>query len=326
MPKFCVMCGKPIDQCVCKKGSAQKPPQSGGGQKPSQKAARSNDTPYDESFYASPEQYESSEDSEEYSGVQMDLRHDLRQMVRNSFDVSNENGNSGTGFTSPFPQKMSQTASFSSNPVFEATKKIVPECVAASDNETPIRQYTVAELRSRIIGITYKKALGRLQITNKRIIFRAAGKCIAGPTTIQSDVALDEVAGIEARREYAFRISDLLIALFLSLLAAFPMQAIASSIYMDSEGGGIALAVCAIIGCIIGIIMIKNHILLKCVLSGATAGLILGTAIGRVFSSFSIEHYGLFIFFIIFDILRWSFAVLYSVRPNLVLLIKSKKE
>ncbi len=94
--------------------------------------------------------------------------------------------------------------------VYERGLKIVPECISANEGEIPVRQYTVAKLS------TFHKlhfAEGRLQVTNKRVIFRAPGNSITGRTILQHDFAIDEIAGIEARKEPAFQVFSYLLAL-----------------------------------------------------------------------------------------------------------------
>jgi hypothetical protein len=50
---------------------------------------------------------------------------------------------------------------------FENNKSIIPDCVKANEGEIPVKQYKVATLRNRILGIPYTKAVGRVQVTNK---------------------------------------------------------------------------------------------------------------------------------------------------------------
>ena len=84
---------------------------------------------------------------------------------------------------------------------YERDMKIVPECISANENEIPVKQYNIAVLRNLI---RFERAEGRLQVTNKRVVFRAAGRSIGGRTTLQQEFAIDELAGIEAQRNYRF--------------------------------------------------------------------------------------------------------------------------
>ena len=55
---------------------------------------------------------------------------------------------------------------------YERGQKIVPDNIAPNESEIPVRQYNLCVMRSRIKGA---RAEGRLQLTNKRILFRAKG-------------------------------------------------------------------------------------------------------------------------------------------------------
>ena len=99
--------------------------------------------------------------------------------------------------------------------VYERNKKIVPECTDANDGEIPVKQYNLAKLRSRI---TFSKAEGRLQITNKRIIFRATGRSIIGKTVLHEEFKINEIAGVEIRNNPRFSLLNLLGAGILTIL------------------------------------------------------------------------------------------------------------
>lgn len=96
---------------------------------------------------------------------------------------------------------------------FERNKLIVPDVIDANDGEIPIKQYEVAKLRSRII---LSKAEGRLQITNKRLIFRAAGHSVMGKVTLHEEFKIDEIAGIEFRNRPSFNFFNMILALLLT--------------------------------------------------------------------------------------------------------------
>ncbi len=52
---------------------------------------------------------------------------------------------------------------------------------------------------------------GRLQVTNKRLLFRATGRSVRGKTTLQHEFALDDMKGFEIHKNYRFSILDLLV-------------------------------------------------------------------------------------------------------------------
>ncbi|MCL2441770.1 MAG: hypothetical protein FWD14_08510 [Treponema sp.] len=95
---------------------------------------------------------------------------------------------------------------------YERGMRIVPDCIKANDNEVPVKQYNIAVLRTLF---KFERAEGRLQITNKRIILRAAGRSVGGRTTLQHEFAINEVAGIEARNNFKFSFLFLVFALFI---------------------------------------------------------------------------------------------------------------
>ena len=93
---------------------------------------------------------------------------------------------------------------------YERGKQIVPDLVAPCENEIPIRQYHVVDIRSRLQGLW---AEGRIMVTNKRLLFRATGRSVRGKTTLQHEFALDDMKGFEIHKNYRFSILDLLVAL-----------------------------------------------------------------------------------------------------------------
>jgi hypothetical protein len=99
---------------------------------------------------------------------------------------------------------------------YEREMKIVPECISAVENETPVKQYNIAVLRTLL---KFERAEGRMQVTNKRVILRAAGRSIGGRTTLQQEFAVNEIAGIEAKRNFKFSFLFLVFAILVTALA-----------------------------------------------------------------------------------------------------------
>jgi len=96
---------------------------------------------------------------------------------------------------------------------YERGMKIVPECIRPEENEIPVKQYNVAVLRNLL---KLERSEGRMQVTNKRVIFRATGHSVRGRTTLQHEFAIDNIAGIEARRNYKFSFLYLIFAILIS--------------------------------------------------------------------------------------------------------------
>jgi hypothetical protein len=101
---------------------------------------------------------------------------------------------------------------------YEREMKIVPECISANENETPVKQYNIAVLRTLF---KLERAEGRMQVTNKRVLFRAAGRSVGGRTALQYEFDINEVAGVEARRDFKFSFLYLIFAVIISALATF---------------------------------------------------------------------------------------------------------
>lgn len=96
---------------------------------------------------------------------------------------------------------------------YERGKSIVPDSIEADDGEVVIKQYDLAILRTRH---KLTRAEGRMQITNKRLLFRATGRSPVGKTIYQSEFAMDKIDGVEIRRDYRFLLWDFFINSWIS--------------------------------------------------------------------------------------------------------------
>ena len=86
-------------------------------------------------------------------------------------------------------------------------------------DEVPVSEMeSIGGHASRIKGA---RAEGRLQLTNKRILFRAKGTAPVGETTIQHEFSIDEVAGFQIVRNFRFSILDLLLIFALSVAIGY---------------------------------------------------------------------------------------------------------
>ena len=97
--------------------------------------------------------------------------------------------------------------------IYERGKLIVPDCIYANEGEVPIKQYNFAKLKSLI---SLSSAECRLQITNKRILIRAAGTSVTGKTVLHQEFKVDEIAGFEIKKGQRFSLMHLLMLLFIS--------------------------------------------------------------------------------------------------------------
>lgn len=205
---------------------------------------------------------------------------------------------------------------------YEKGKKIIPECVNANEGEIPVKQYQIATLRNRILGIPFVKAIGRIQVTNKRVIFRAPGRSLVGRTTLQQEFAVDELAGIEARREYVFAFWAMMFGWFIvSIGGGFVITLISTLFSRSASTAGIVIM--SLLFGIAGSIpffTLKKKWLLKLLCHGASFAPMLsfGLMIGGFWG-------GMLKFLGVISLLFTIFTtIIYTFRPNLVLLIKTK--
>ncbi|MBQ7005501.1 MAG: hypothetical protein IJN68_03635 [Clostridia bacterium] len=209
---------------------------------------------------------------------------------------------------------------------YEDGQRIVPDIVRANKDEKPIKQYTVAKLRKRIFGIPYAKAIGRIQLTNQRVIFRAPGTSPAGRTTLQHEFTIGEVAGIEARKEYVF---DFWAAIFSLVLMSTGVTTSGSLVwYFASEMDGGFFA--GLLGFLIGIAAMIPFFILhknwwaKIITCSAAAGSFF------ICSATALDHgeefwVSFFSPFVTLTVLATLFSVaMFCIRPNLVMIIKTK--
>lgn len=209
---------------------------------------------------------------------------------------------------------------------FEKGKKIIPDCVKPNDSEVPVKQYQIATLRNRIMGITYTKAYGRIQVTNKRVIFRAPGRCLAGRTTLQHEFAIDEISGVETRREFVFNFWDFILGIILLTIGGAVSTAISFPISDNGRSVFGAFFMSLLFSALAGAVffMVKKKWMLKLVCLGA--GLSPTVFFGFNLFARNDEFLGVLLSVLALILLVLSLLTLfiYSIRPNLALIVKTK--
>lgn len=215
---------------------------------------------------------------------------------------------------------------------YERNKKIIPDCIRENEGEIPVRQYEIATLQNRILFVPYAKAVGRIQVTNKRVIFRAPGKCFAGRTTLQQEFAVDEIGGIEMRREYAFNLWTMLLGILTALLGGSSIAAVViwmgrEALRQDSVGIIVFLALLFGIGGCIPFFTVRNKWLMKILCLGVSffpmynVGKMLASMGYLSGAGFNVILRFLSFFPFVFGV--FSICV-FAICPNLVLLVKTK--
>ena len=131
------------------------------------------------------------------------------------------------------------------NDPYEYNVPIVPDCIRAEENEIVVKQYNIAKMRTRL---KFMKAEGRMMVTNRRILFRAAGTTLTGNVLQEHQFDIDEIGGIEIHKDYKFSILSFIGCLLLT-------NSVALLLYMFSKfsGNSAMTAVWTILG-ILGLI------------------------------------------------------------------------
>lgn len=201
----------------------------------------------------------------------------------------------------------------------EKGKRIVPDCVEPDRDEVPIRQYDIARLQTLIKGAV---AEGRLQVTNKRVLFRSSGHSVIGPTSLHYEFSIEEIAGIEFRKEARFN----LLATVLLILAAWLIMTLFGPLFgpvYRSELVGLLFSILLTAAAALSYIMLRPRKFLRhIVLSFLMAGLPLTDSLLAAAFGFNASRQGLVnlaaatIFLL--SLLSLAFA------PNLVINIKTK--
>ena len=153
--------------------------------------------------------------------------------------------------------------------LYENGQKIVPDNVVANEGEELIKQYDIAKLRSRIL---MKSARGRLAVTNKRLIFRAAGPSMTGPITIQHEFSIDEIAGVEIKSSNRISVLSVLGGILLSLFVSYAVSNIFSSFEFSSDAVVSAIAHILTIVCVIPFFLLKKKFWIKLICISAAMG------------------------------------------------------
>ena len=215
--------------------------------------------------------------------------------------------------------------------IYERGRKIVPESIAQDEGEIPVRQYDVAILRTRW---QFKRAEGRMQVTNKRVIFRANGKSLMGRTLFQQEFAISEIGGLDLRRDWRFGGFDFIFGALVALLVNAIFGGISGLISNDNIAAGITVALLFGLPLLVPFFILKKRFFLKMLSCAASVGLFTGVAGGSFLSSlnpFGRSYYGrgsdgsfMLIFVVIALVVELIALFLFSFKENLSITVKGK--
>lgn len=209
--------------------------------------------------------------------------------------------------------------------LLERNKKIVPDSIRPNEGEQPIRQYRLAKLRSKIRG---QYAEGRLQVTSKRMIFRATGFSTLGKTVVQQEFDITEIAGVEVKKNNRISLLNVFCCIFLSLFISSGATSVFEAMSIKTTFFATFLSAIIVIGCCLLFFILKTKHWLKLILFSVAIGAVIGTT-GSPISAIDIV-FGLKLFtfanIIIFILcIGWFFAVLrVCLVPDLAFIVKTK--
>ncbi len=208
--------------------------------------------------------------------------------------------------------------------LFENDLNIVPDIICADDGETPIKQYSIANLRSRI---KQNYAKGKLQVTNKRILFRAAGFSSKGKILTQQEFSLAEIAGVEIKKTNRISGLNILLTNLLISLTTPLFKETFSNIALKSNKAGLFFAVAFAVVTILPMFFLKKHTWTKLISLSCGFGALIGTSkLSTLNSSSLIFGINLGLSDVLLVVL-WLLLIICIVRacivPDLILTIKA---
>ncbi len=198
------------------------------------------------------------------------------------------------------------------NDPYEHNVPIVPDCIQPEENEIVVKQYNIARLRTRL---KFMKAEGRLMVTNRRVLFRAAGTSLTGNILQEHQFNLDEIGGIEIHKDYKFSLLSFFGCFALEFIALFLTQMIFAT--TGNAGTVVVGVILGILGLLPTFIVYKHFWLkLLCAIVGSGCfSMALAASNNSGFLKFLVGVASVIVFI---DLVIVCFV------PNLVMKIKTK--
>ncbi|MDD3659927.1 MAG: hypothetical protein PHT89_04310 [Lachnospiraceae bacterium] len=159
---------------------------------------------------------------------------------------------------------------------YERNRQIAGDIIDYCEGETHVRQYHVANFRSRLQWLW---AEGKVQVTNKRVIFRASGRSIIGKTNMQQEYIIDEIAGIGVAKGVRFSFFDFLLVLILLFPVCFTIfGGMTTGVFLQNKTLGYIFACILGGGGLVPFFTIPKKLFLKSLTCAASAGAFLAAA------------------------------------------------
>ena len=197
---------------------------------------------------------------------------------------------------------------------FERNRQIAGDLIAYCDGEVHVKQYHVANFRSRLQWLW---AEGKIQVTNKRVILRASGKSIIGRTVLQQEYIIDEIAGVGVSKGVRFSFWDFILVFLLLFPICFTLiGGMVAGVFMQNDTLGFIIACIFGFGALAPNFLIHKRLFLKSLCCASSAGAFL--AVARFGSGF------FNILGIIAALLGIFTLFLFALKPSVSIAIMSK--
>lgn len=195
---------------------------------------------------------------------------------------------------------------------FERGKKVVPDLVAPCEQEIPVKQYHICNARSRLRGLWQE---GKIQVTNKRVLFRLSGRSWIGKAMSHIEFTIDEVAGISISNGVRFGLWDFIIGMLLSGIVMGIGCGIGNIPALLAYILGIALAV--------PFFMFKKKYFIKSLCLAAGVGMLSTSSVRLAWEHAFLSKLGIFFMLILF-ILFVVALFLFALKPSLSISVMTK--
>jgi hypothetical protein len=207
--------------------------------------------------------------------------------------------------------------------VYERGVPVAPGSVEPNEGEVPVRQYSFAVLRTRL---KLMRAEGRLQVTNKRLLFRATGRSLWGKTTLHHEFAIDDIAGVEMHKDFRFSLLNFILGFLLMQVVAAAAGALIAAICSESPTLGKVMGVVLCLLAMAGAFAWMNRFWLRLLPVGLSWGFAAGVtaASGLVFGDETLFTVFAIAFAGLSALVAMFFNFLIAFPPNLEFHVKTK--
>ena len=159
--------------------------------------------------------------------------------------------------------------------------------VTPAEGEQTVRTYCCSHYKSRFLGI---QSNGYLGVTNKRVIYQAAGRSTAGRNVIQSEVPIADISGLSSFKGVYFSILHLLGVLILTLAIVSVLTTLIGfmAVILESYAAFQVITWLIVAAGIAGSFLVQVKSILRPVLAGVAVAGLLALGGGSILSNISL--------------------------------------